>query len=443
MTRSNALVRSLEHAFFRAAHSALRIGHPRDPVPEPIGNQTALICKWCCLGDAVVSLYAIREFKSRYPEVRIEMLVSTRIAAVYRRAPEIGDVHVLPVTGKRLLLELIDPRLWIRFLRLASMLRRRRYSQFIDLELYRGTGPILKRMLGIPYSRGFQVEGALPKHHDFEVPLPRSMPEWQCFYRVLGLEVPSSAPEALYPRPARKGLGNAAIPVSDSRHPANQANQANPEGRRTSVIGVVFGSSFNWPQKKWPAEKYAELIGLLAPDGHRFVLFGTADEKEEAARIAALSGVAVTDTSGTLDFAGLRNEVAACDLVIGNDTGTLHLAAACGVPTLTLFGPTDPDKWNPLTSTPVFLEQLACRPCYYLGSMPPCSHFSCLRKLEADLVADKARRLLASPETAPGGGSAAPEAHPDRKRISIPDQGNHGPGPDGLQPLPLPGADRR
>jgi heptosyltransferase-2 len=90
----------------------------------------------------------------------------------------------------------------------------------------------------------------------------------------------------------------------------------------------------------------------------------------------------------------LLTAVSGCDLVVGNDTGTLHVAAACGVPTVTLFGPTDPRKWNPIGSTPIFLANLACRPCYYLGSMPPCSHFSCLRQMETGIVAEAVRGIL-------------------------------------------------
>lgn len=367
MTRSNALVRTAERAIMPWVLRALRRRGP--PAAEPRGPQRVLVCKWCCLGDAVVSLYALREFKRRHPDVALDVLVSARIAAVYRRAPEIGKVYALPVTGRRLAWELLSPRLWFRLFSLLGTLRRNRYAQFVDLELYRGTGPVLKRLAGIPFSRGFQVEGALPKHHDFEVPLPRHMPEWQCFYRVLGMDVPAAEPDPLYPRPA------------------------GAEGARAR-IGIVFGSSFNWPQKKWPWERYAELIADLARQGHRCVLLGAPGEEAEAARILEASGGAAENATGRLDYEGLLREVSACDLVVGNDTGTLHVAAACGVPTVTLFGPTDPRKWNPLGSAPVFLEHVPCRPCYYLGSMPPCSHLSCLRKMETGLVAEAVRGTL-------------------------------------------------
>lgn len=387
MTRSNAFVRGLEQAVMRIVSGAIGLGRGRRPArQEPLGAQSALICKWCCLGDAVVSLYAIREFKGRHPEIAIDMLVSSRIAEVYRRAPEIREVHVLPVTGKRLVLELLHPILWIRLGGLVSRLRRARYAQFIDLELYRGTGPILKRLFRIPFSRGFQVEGALPKHHDSETPLPRDMPEWQCFYRVLGLEIPPAPPQALYPR--MPAPAPASTPATPERPPLQS------RGKR---IGIVFGSSFNWPQKKWPWQSYADLITLMSPEGHEFILLGAPGETAEAVRIAASAQAPkgkVVDTTGKLDFDGLRREVAACDAVVGNDTGTMHLAAACGIPTITLFGPTDPEKWNPLTSTPVFLKDVPCRPCYYLGSMPACTHFSCLRKMEPALVAETIRGVL-------------------------------------------------
>jgi ADP-heptose:LPS heptosyltransferase len=347
------------------------LGRRRGP---PQGPHRALIVKWCCMGDAVVSLYAIREFKRRNPQVSLEMLVSSRIAEVYRGAPWIDSVHVLPITGHRLARELMSRALWAKLIGLVFRLRRKRFGQMVDLELYRAHGALLKRLFRIPWSRGFTVEGALDKGHDFQADLPRLMPEWKCFYRVLGLEPPERAPEPLYARaPAKRAAGR---------------------------IGMVYGSSFNWPQKKWPWEHFARLAQLLHAQGHEVMLFGSALERGESRRIRESAGVPLIDTSGRLDHAGLLEAEAGCDLVVGNDTGTLHLAAACGVPTVTLFGPTDPRKWNPLTSTAVYLEDVPCRPCYYLGSMPACRHFDCLRKLQPALVAEKIRLRLAE-ESAP------------------------------------------
>src|SRR3954471_4212979 len=109
MARSNALVRGLERALLPGVLRLLRPRNGAARPPEPVGPQRILVCKWCCLGDAVVSLYALREFKRRRPDVLIDVLVSARIAAIYRHAPEIGDVYELPITGRRLAFELLSP----------------------------------------------------------------------------------------------------------------------------------------------------------------------------------------------------------------------------------------------------------------------------------------------------------------------------------------------
>lgn len=391
MKRSNDLIRTLEDTVMRGLLRIFRLaekGRPR-PVP-PRGPRKVLICKWCCMGDAILSLYALRDYKRAHPEASVEVLVSERIREVYARSPDVAAVHVLPVTGRRLALELLSPRLWARLFALLIRLRRARFAEFVDLELYRANGAVLKRLLAIPFSRGFSVPGAPPKGHDAEAERPREMPEWQCFYRVLGLEIPARVPEPLYPRARRGGAQRA--PSGDFA-PTRAAAGA-------PRVGIAYGSSFNWPQKKWPWEYYAEAMILLAPLGCRFVLLGAGFEKDIGRRIAekAQAGLpapgAIEDTSGTLDYAGLLRAVSGCDLVVGNDTGTLHLAAACGVPTVTLFGPTNPAKWNGLTSTAVFLPEIPCRPCYYLSSMPPCSHFDCLRKMKPEMVAARIRTAL-------------------------------------------------
>jgi hypothetical protein len=75
VTRSNAFIRGLERAAMTVVSAAIgfRMKFGTGPA-EPRGPQRVLICKWCCLGDAVVSLYAIREFKSRHPGIAIDML---------------------------------------------------------------------------------------------------------------------------------------------------------------------------------------------------------------------------------------------------------------------------------------------------------------------------------------------------------------------------------
>jgi ADP-heptose:LPS heptosyltransferase len=348
----------------RFTRTALRL-FPKSSAPAQIEDpRSILVVKSCCMGDAVLSLYALRAFHLRNPECRIELLVSNRIDAVYASVDFIEKVHVLPLSGFHLGRELLSFKLWVQLVSLWKVLRKKQFDWLVDMELYRTFGPLLSRMLGIGWSRGFAVPGAPPKAHDVQIFRGKTDPEWMCFYAVLGLPRPSATPKPIYP-----------------------LERSNPPSTPKTKIGLVYGSSSNWPQKRWPISHFIELARELQKRDFHIVLFGSTHESDLGLQLQdAISEC--QNTTGRLDFAQLIETLQECQLVLGNDTGTLHAAAAAGVRVVTLFGPTSPAKWNPLTSRPIFLPGLECRPCYYLSSMPECSHRSCLTQMAPKLVLD-------------------------------------------------------
>lgn len=335
----------------------------------PVQPKRVLICKSCCLGDALLSLYAIRDYRKKNPDVVLDVLGSARVESIYRNSPDIDQVFSLPVTGRNLLQELLHPRFWLSAFSTLRRLRARRYDCLFDLELYRGYGAILPVLLNIPYSRGFRVEGTYSKGHNELVDRPKDEPEWRCFYPLFEVPFPESDPEPLF-TPKARGKSDI-LPLTT--------------GKRR--IGLVYGSSFNWPQKKWPISHFVSLIRLLDGVDFEFVLLGSDCEKDEAAYLCRESGFPLHNLSGKLDFEGLLDAVAECDLVVGNDTGTMHVAGALGIPALTLFGPTNPLKWRGLSARSLYRGGLPCRPCYYLSAMPACPHRNCLQTLEPARVA--------------------------------------------------------
>lgn len=363
MKRSNAAWRRIEGLLLPLFQPWTRA---RLEIPFPSSGRF-LVTKSCCLGDAVLSLYGIRAFKRAHPEARIEMLVTRRIRSVYAHCPDIDAVHDLPLTGKRLWREASSPAAWLQALRLGILLRRSRFDALIDLEVYRRHGPLLRLLLRIPVSAGFHSEGRPPPQHHRIVFRGRRDPEWSVFYPLFGLTAPDS-PEPLYPR-------------------------ARPDADKPK-IGIVFTASFNWPEKQWEPAKFAGIIRRLQNRGYRCVLYGGAGESGQAEALQRRLPEPVESTVGTLDFPSLITSLGQCRLVLGNDTGTLHVAAAAGVPTLAIFGPTEPLKWKPVGGAAVYLDDLACRPCYYLGEMPACSHRSCLRSLPEEKVWEALEKCL-------------------------------------------------
>jgi heptosyltransferase-2 len=136
------------------------------------------------------------------------------------------------------------------------------------------------------------------------------------------------------------------------------------------------------------------LARALAAEGSAVWVTGSAAETDIAAEIRAADPANVRDLTGP----DLRNAIlalAASDLVISNDSGLLHVAAAIGTPSIGIFGPTSPWHWaplNPLAGTIETRSALPCRPCH----KPQCRlvHHRCMRDIPVDRLLKETERLF-------------------------------------------------
>ena len=126
------------------------------------------------------------------------------------------------------------------------------------------------------------------------------------------------------------------------------------------VVGVFPGG--NAPSRRWEPDRFAELVRRLASRGQRVMVFGGPTERQLTARVAGNAGV---DLGGQTDLAQLATAIASCDWLVTNDTGPLHLAAAVGTPTVSLWGAGDPLVTGPLGDGHRMLRhpELDCVPC--------------------------------------------------------------------------------
>lgn len=139
---------------------------------------------------------------------------------------------------------------------------------------------------------------------------------------------------------------------------------------------LALGPTANWGGKIWPGERFAELARrLTAPNGilpaARIVVFG--GPGEEALAAAALAGLPpdrTIDMVGKLDLLTISAALRRCALYVGNDSGLMHLAAASGVPTLGLFGPSREETYGPwgektaAVRTDLSYEEILAQPGY-------------------------------------------------------------------------------
>jgi heptosyltransferase-3 len=114
--------------------------------------------------------------------------------------------------------------------------------------------------------------------------------------------------------------------------------------------GAPLIGTANWDGKIWPAERFVVLFGALAErfPGARAAIFGGPGEGERAAADAVVRALpGAVDLVGLLSVPEAAACLARCTIFIGNDSGLMHLAAAAGVPTLGLFGPTPASEYAP------------------------------------------------------------------------------------------------
>jgi heptosyltransferase-3 len=113
---------------------------------------------------------------------------------------------------------------------------------------------------------------------------------------------------------------------------------------------VVLHSPSMWPYKQWPMAHFRVLAGELLARGLQVVLTGSAAARDQecVATLLELAGPPkLVNAAGRLDFNQLVTLFNKAALYIGPDTSVSHLAAGCGVPTLAIFGPTNPQRWAP------------------------------------------------------------------------------------------------
>jgi ADP-heptose:LPS heptosyltransferase len=137
---------------------------------------------------------------------------------------------------------------------------------------------------------------------------------------------------------------------------------------------LALGSTANWRGKQWPAERFADVAQQLTGDGGAMagatvLIFAAPDETVQLAPLLERLPDAVI-LAGKADLPALAACLQRCGLYIGNDSGLMHLAAACGIPTLGLFGPSDERIYAPQgintawVRTPHSMQQLTSVPDY-------------------------------------------------------------------------------
>ncbi|HAH07066.1 MAG TPA: hypothetical protein DCM05_11205 [Elusimicrobia bacterium] len=179
---------------------------------------------------------------------------------------------------------------------------------------------------------------------------------------------------------------------ADARQAAERAAAALLPGS-SPLVGLVPAS--RKVTRRWPARHYIELGRLLRDKlAARLLVFWGPGERELAEEVARGIGADAAPAPQAPDLMDLAAALSLCRIVVTNCNGPKHIAAACGVPTLTVHGSSDPACWNPPDPVRHPFIRLESLPCIGCRKNDCPRGLECLEKLEPQAVFEAAERLL-------------------------------------------------
>jgi len=345
-----------------------------------------LVIKLCCLGDGVLALPAIRALKQAYPQARLTVVCTPRNVDAFLGQDFIDELVALRLTGLGGMREMLTGAI-PAFRQALVAIRRCRPDIAVDLDLYYKITPILAFLSGAPIRAGFDTAG---KHRGYlythKAPREPDRHELLCFLDIL---------RPLGVRTDDKSLFLWRDPQAAARV-ADILLQSNiPPGGRYAVLSP--GSSKNWPVKRWPADRFAQVSNYLAEHFDLpTIIVGAPFEAELGRHIAEAAGPPAINLAGKTTVRETIELLRGAAVVVSNDSGPMHLAAAVGAPVVAVFGPTNPNKWRPWGERTRVITSSACphAPCYYLSAMPRCDAAECLGTIHVSQVTAALDELL-------------------------------------------------
>lgn len=305
------------------------------------------------LGDVVLSLPAVRDLRRAHPNARISVVARPSVALLYEAVPEVDAV--IEATGV--------------FQESAA------YRQGFDLAVLLtnsiGTA-IAAAMGGVGERWGYATEG-------------------RGFLLTGRAKVPPSIRGRSQVHYYRAMLAAMGVPTSDALDTSITPPQAwTDAGRERLGSGRFFGiapGAAKGSAKQWSPDRFAACADLLS-DGlnARAVLLGSNADAGPVSKVGGAMKRPFTNLCGQTDLRSLIGVMSCLQAMVANDSGAMHLGAALGLPTVGVFGPTNPDETHPVGPRAVFVRGVAeCSPCRH--SVCPIDH-RCMSSVEASRVVE-------------------------------------------------------
>lgn len=325
-----------------------------------------LLIRLSSLGDIVLTTPAIRSVRNNFPDAYIAMLVAKQSADILRENPYLNEI----ITFDRLAKDKDTGEMW----RIVRLLRERKFTLAID------------------FQRKFRTEMLMALSGATE----RIGKGWLCTIRVPergNKHATSHYFDLLHAAgiPAKDQKLELFLAESERRDAVQRLKTAGVVDERVKV-GLFPGAG--WKLREWMPERFAAIGDRLVQHFNADVLiFGGQQESELVHTVANQMRTRAIPFAGNLQIRQLAACIGQCDLFVTNDTGPMHIAAAVGTPTVSLFGPGNHIRFQPLgTLHQTIRHDVPCSPCKQFTDK--CKDNICMKGIGVDEVWGSISRAL-------------------------------------------------
>jgi heptosyltransferase-2 len=326
------------------------------------------------IGDAILTLAAVSAIRNTYPEARIFILVKPWVADIFRLCPLVDEILIYQSPGIHAGMFGIQ--------RLARELKAYEFDMAILLQ-NAIEAAIIARLSGIPVRAGYNtdVRGCLLSHPVVITKAIKKVHQSQYYLAMvqsLGCGDPS-------PGPFLKLTPEDEIAATRLLHDQGIDNDQ-------LLIGMAPGATYG-PAKKWFPDRFGALAEKFREEfGATTMLFGSVGDRETTLNVQRSSKYPLLDLAGKTDLRTSVALMARCALFISNDSGLMHVAGALNIPTIAIFGSTNPVTTSPIgDNNTIIYNQTDCSPC--LRETCP-TDFRCMDSISTMSVYDQAKAIV-------------------------------------------------
>lgn len=314
--------------------------------PSKIQSVVVRVPNW--VGDAVMAVPALRELRRVLPHAHITLITRPGAADIFIDVDFVDEVFVYDRNGLA--------TVW----RHASELRRQKFDLAL---LFQNAfeAALIAFLARVPTRIGYDAEkrGLLLTH---SLPLPAWKAErHESFYY---LNIVAELERLLGGKQTEITEPRFELAVSAPRKQQALRSLREHGARLNAPLTVLCPGSINSRAKRWPAERYAELADRLARSGSNVALIGSPaelDVSDEVCQRARSQPIVLTGKTSVAEATAI---ISIADVLITNDTGPAHIGAALNIPTLVIFGPTNPLTTYPMSDNAEIIRHAPdCAPC--------------------------------------------------------------------------------